>query len=98
MAQHKRKTASTDPDAKITDYRHADKRKNIPPAGLAAQGHVKEVPKTRYAYDPHLPPVLRFDDQGQADALPEDEEELIAEMLHSVAAASFLPEEYGLRR
>ena len=36
--------------------------------------------------------------QKQADALPEQEEEFIAEMLQSTAAASFLPEEYGLRR
>jgi methanol--5-hydroxybenzimidazolylcobamide Co-methyltransferase len=36
--------------------------------------------------------------QKQADALPEHEEELIAEMLQSPAAASFLPAEYGLRR
>ncbi len=59
------------PEEKVTDYRHGDKRKNIPPAGLAAQGRVSEVPKTRYAYDPHLPPVLRFDSAGKEDALPE---------------------------
>jgi adenine-specific DNA-methyltransferase len=62
---------AADPESKVTDYRHASKRKNIPPAGLAAQGKIKEVPKTRYSYDPHLPPVLRFDDTGKPDALPE---------------------------
>ena len=55
----------------MADYRHADKRKHIPPAGLAAQGKVQEVAKTRYAYDPHLPPVLRFDATGAADRLPD---------------------------
>jgi adenine-specific DNA-methyltransferase len=55
----------------ITDYRHGEKRKNIPPAGLAAQGKVTEVPKTRYFYDPHLPPVMRFDETGASDQLPE---------------------------
>ncbi len=65
------KKKSTSPDSSITDYRHNSKRKNIPPAGLAAQGKVKEAPKTRYAYDPHLPPVLRFDASGAADQLPE---------------------------
>jgi adenine-specific DNA-methyltransferase len=65
---HKKKTAS---DSHVTDYRHADKRKNIPPAGLAAQGKVKEVPRARYAYDPHLPPILRFDSTGKEDAIPE---------------------------
>lgn len=97
MAQRKRKATPTDadPDGKVTDYRHADKRKNIPPAGLAAQGHVREVPKTRYAYDPHLPPVLRFDETGRKDVLPEllatarqrpltaDEARLLAEALRN---------------
>ncbi|MCX7916108.1 MAG: hypothetical protein N3A53_07375, partial [Verrucomicrobiae bacterium] len=43
----------------------------IPPAGLAAQGEIKEAPKLQFSYDPHLPPVLRFDPTGQADQLPE---------------------------
>lgn len=58
-------------EAEVNDYRHGQKRKNIPPAGLAAQGKVQEAPKTRYFYDPHLPPVLRFDESGAADRLPE---------------------------
>ena len=58
-------------DASVRDYRHDTKRKNNPPAGLAAQGRMREVPKVQYAYNPHLPPVLRFDDTGGADALPE---------------------------
>ncbi|MEI7989113.1 MAG: site-specific DNA-methyltransferase [Chloroflexota bacterium] len=62
---------TTEQDQPVTDYRYAEKRKNIPPAGLAGKGKVKEVPKTRYAYDPHLPPVLRFDSSGNADQLPE---------------------------
>ncbi len=65
----RKKTVQT--DSQITDYRHAEKRKNIPPAGLAARGRVTEAPKTRYFYDPHLPPVLRFDDSGKEDTLPE---------------------------
>jgi adenine-specific DNA-methyltransferase len=55
----------------VRDYRHDAKRKNNPPAGLAAQGKVREVPKVRYDYNPHLPPVLRFDETGSADQLPE---------------------------
>ena len=62
---------SNKPDTQVTDYRYDDKRTNIPPAGLAGQGRIAEVPKTRYSYDPHLPPVLRFDDSGAADRLPE---------------------------
>jgi adenine-specific DNA-methyltransferase len=52
-------------------YKHSDKRKNIPPAGLAAHGKVTRESPQRYHYDPHLPPVLRFDDTGEADRLPE---------------------------
>ena len=55
----------------VSDYRYDEKRKNIPPAGLAAQGKVREVPKAKYFYDPHLPPVLRFDETGDSDRLPE---------------------------
>ena len=40
-------------------YKYPSKRKNIPPAGLAAQGALQEAPKLRYEYNPHLPPVLR---------------------------------------
>jgi len=55
----------------VTDYRHATKRKNNPPAGLAASGEIKEAPKLHFAYNPHLPPKLRSDPTGKADALPE---------------------------
>jgi len=61
---------------KTTDYRHrGEKRTNIPPAKIAAEGKVPKVAKVRYHYSPHLPPELRFDPTGKADKLPE----LIAE-------------------
>jgi len=66
MAQRKRKT-----DKEVTDYRHDAKRKNLPPAAMAAHGKVAKLAETRYAYDPHLPPVLRFDETGEADRLPD---------------------------
>jgi len=53
------------------DYRHAAKTKNLPPAGLAGQGKLESPPKIQYAYNPHLPPVLRFDAGGASDRLPE---------------------------
>ena len=57
------------PTVKAT--RHRAQRKNIPPAGLEAQGKVEEAPKLRHHYNPHLPPVLRVaDDAAAADALP----------------------------
>ena len=32
---------------------------------------LRETPKQEYAYNAHLPPVLRFDESGEADRLPE---------------------------
>ena len=62
-----RKRTSKSAEAVVVDYRHEAKRKNNPPAGLAAQGPVREVAKVKYAYNPHLPPVARFDQMGAAD-------------------------------
>lgn len=66
-----RKKTTKAADTSVLDYRHDTTRKNIPPAGIAAQGKVREVPKVEYAYNPHLPPALRFDSGGNADKLPE---------------------------
>ncbi|MBU0652033.1 MAG: site-specific DNA-methyltransferase, partial [Proteobacteria bacterium] len=72
MARKKSAKGAANAETAVLDYRHDEaKRKNIPPAGLAAQGKVRETPKLRYTYDPHLPPVLRFDPAGGADRLPE---------------------------
>ncbi len=68
MPRPKRKDT---PPTPATAYRHTAKRKHIPPAGLAAQGEIKETPKLQFAYNPHLPPLLRFDPAGKADQLPE---------------------------
>lgn len=70
MAKGKGKKLSS--DVETADYRHADeKRKNIPPARIAAEGKVPALPKAQYAYSPHLPPTLRFDPTRDSDALPE---------------------------
>lgn len=78
-----------------TDLRHAATRKNNPPAKMAAEGIVPTIPKQRYEYNPHLPPVLRFDQKGGPDALPpllakarkekltDDEVRLLAEALRA---------------
>ena len=56
----------------VTAIKHAAKRKNIPPAGLEAQGRVEEVQRLRFEYNPHLPPVLRSATEAtEADKLPE---------------------------
>jgi adenine-specific DNA-methyltransferase len=82
--------AAEDP---VQAYQHSEVRKNIPPAGLAAHGQVARESPQRYHYDPHLPPVLRFDETGEEDRLPElltkakrepltdDEARLLAEAL-----------------
>ena len=68
MATKKRTTQ----EKEVQDYRHDNaKRKNNPPAGIAAQGKIHEKPKQEYAYNPHLPPNLRFDPNGDADKIPE---------------------------
>jgi adenine-specific DNA-methyltransferase len=68
----RKKTEEPAGEAKIADYRYDDsKRKNIPPAGLAAQGKVADSNRIEYSYNPHLPPVLRSDPAGEADKLPE---------------------------
>lgn len=71
MSRHRRNAGDAGEGAKVTEYRHDATRKNIPPAGLAAQGRVRELPKLQYAYNPHLPPVLRSDATGAADELTE---------------------------
>jgi hypothetical protein len=43
----------------IASIKYPAKRKNIPPAGLEAQGTLQEAPRIRFEYNPHLPPVLR---------------------------------------
>lgn len=59
------------PGESVADYRFDAKRTNIPPAGLAAQGKLESPQRIRYDYDPHRPPVLRFDATGAADELSE---------------------------
>ena len=68
MARSRRTTQRKE----VQDYRHdTATRKNNPPAGIAAQGKIQETPKQEYAYNPHLPPNLRSDPNGDADKLPE---------------------------
>ena len=69
MAQNNRTTQSPE----VQDYRHDDAtRRNNPPAGIASHGQASaKNPKQEYAYNPHLPPILRFDEIGAADQIPE---------------------------
>lgn len=70
----RKKTAATSPNAgdAIASIKYPAKRKNIPPAGLEAQGVLQEAPKIRFEYNPHLPPVLRSSPEAaEVDKLPE---------------------------
>ncbi|MGH6864695.1 MAG: site-specific DNA-methyltransferase [Methyloceanibacter sp.] len=68
----KRAKSARTTDGAVTAIKHAAKRKNIPPAGLEAQGRVEEAQRIRYDYNPHLPPVLRWaPDAASTDQLPE---------------------------
>ena len=70
MARTKRPAKKQETETQ--DYRHKTAtRKNNPPAGIASHVKVHEKPKQEYAYNPHLPPSLRFDENGAADQLPE---------------------------
>jgi adenine-specific DNA-methyltransferase len=65
-------SASANTGDSVTSIKYPAKRKNIPPAGLEAQGVLQEAPKLRYEYNPHLPPVLRSaTEAAEADKLPE---------------------------
>lgn len=57
-----KKTKAPAAAAPFTEHRFAEAtRKNLPAAGDAL-GHVEEAGKITYAYDPHRPPVLRFNE------------------------------------
>ena len=56
----------------VSSYKHAAKRRNIPLAGIEAQGVVRDEPKLRHQYNPHLPPaLLSAPDAAAVDRLPE---------------------------
>jgi adenine-specific DNA-methyltransferase len=50
-------------EAQILSYRHTDKRVNNPEVGMVNPRTDPDAGKTRWAYDPHLDPVLQFDPQ-----------------------------------
>jgi len=50
----KRGEKRKDAELSVKDYRHKGAKKNIPPAGLAVQGEIREKPPIEYSYNPHL--------------------------------------------
>lgn len=51
----------TDEPAYVVSYRHSDRRKNNPEVGLVSEASDPYQPKKKWAYNPHLDPVLNFD-------------------------------------
>jgi adenine-specific DNA-methyltransferase len=47
-------------DPQVLSYRHADRRVNNPEVGLVWKESDPNQPKTQWAYDPHLDPVLQW--------------------------------------
>lgn len=47
--------------AQVLAYRHPDRRVNNPEVGMVQPENDPDTAKTRWAYDPHLDPVLQFD-------------------------------------
>ena len=68
----KKKAATGGAKDAVESLAYPATRKNIPPAGLEAHGVVREAPTLQYAFNPHLPPVLRSSSEpATADRLPE---------------------------
>jgi len=66
------KAAASTAETPLGSYQHkGETRKNNPTALLAGQAKIPKAERVKYAYDPHLPPVLRFDPTGSEDKLPE---------------------------
>lgn len=52
--------------APVKSYRYPSKRKNNPPAGLAAQGKIRETRRLKFLCHRHLPLALRGDATARA--------------------------------
>jgi len=62
------KRTAADASDPVRDYRHDEaKRLNNPPAGLTGQKPTAVAEQAQTVYDPHKPPVLRFDATGAVD-------------------------------
>lgn len=85
----KKRAAKKAAKAEVEEYRHREaKRKNNPPAKIAAEGRVPALPKAPYSYTPRRPPELRFDAAGGPDK--------IRELLEQATRRALAPEEARL--
>lgn len=56
----------------VASIKYRAHRRNLPPAGIASHGELREESPYQYAFNPHLPPELRSSpDAAELDRLPE---------------------------
>ncbi|WP_428031462.1 site-specific DNA-methyltransferase [Ancylobacter sp.] len=73
--------------AQVLSYRHGETRVNNPEVGMVHAGTDPDGARTRWAYDPHLDPVLNFDSARAGleklidDALASDNPEMMKDAL-----------------
>ena len=93
MARRRNREGAGANEGPVRSVAYPARRKNIPPAGLEAQGMVRDEPPVRLRYNAHLPPVLRSAPESEAaDRLQEllaavRERALTAEEAAALAAA-----------
>ena len=57
--------------AQTQSYQHrTETRTNIPTIGIAPDGDIPYMPETKYYYNPHLQPILRFASEGKISLPP----------------------------
>jgi adenine-specific DNA-methyltransferase len=60
-ARGRGRAAAAAQPTEVLSYRHSDTRVNNPEVGVVKPDNDPDVPKTRWAYDPHIDPALMFD-------------------------------------
>ncbi|MEN8750879.1 MAG: site-specific DNA-methyltransferase, partial [Marivita sp.] len=83
----KKTTRKSDDPTEVLSYRHGETRVNNPEVGMVHADTDPDGEKTRWAYDPHLDPVLNFDSARGAietlidEALASDDPERMKDAL-----------------
>jgi adenine-specific DNA-methyltransferase len=83
----KKASRKSDEPTEVLSYRHGETRVNNPEVGMVHADTDPDGEKTRWAYDPHLDPVLNFDSARGAietlidDALASDDPERMKDAL-----------------
>ena len=87
---HKRASRKLDEPTEVLSYRHGETRMNNPEVGMVHADTDPDGEKTRWAYDPHLDPLLDFDSARGAietlidDALASDDPVRMKDALHEL--------------